>query len=321
MSDPKFFMHLGAHKTASTFIQHNLVENRDWLEVEGWRFIYMQRDHEKAYNAVLKMRGTDQERGNAEEVFDRFLKKISSRKQNTFFSSETILGNMSIQKSGEIYPYHEMMIDRVRQGVQVPTVGIGFCVREYGGFIESGYNWLVTRGASYSFKDYIAKLKIQRVSWLNIIAKLIDTFGIENVHVWTFEDFKQSPPAYIAKLLEIAGIDVRGRLVLPHTDPVNVSYSQDTLPLAIAWNKILKAQDEAFGEKHLKKLRRDMRALLAQGAPSGTMIRPRLLDDALRLELAKKYQEDVAELQRRWPQIVLRHPTAGEKPALRVVSA
>jgi hypothetical protein len=293
------FLHLGAYKTATTFIQYNLIANRDWLEDEGWRFVYLRKDWPEVYRALVKLRHGEDEAAAAK--LSGFLNTVSTRKKSSIISSEAMLGPMSMMATGEIYAGYARMIARLREGVS-GDVRIGFCVREYASYIESTYNWLVSEGRTDSFADYVANLRLARVSWVNVAEALVDAFGAGNVHFWTYEDFKLSPKAHIAKLLNVAGVAPRGRLKLPQTKPRNVSYSPDGLVAAMALNQSIAARGDTIDKKEAAQLRQDLRKNLAQTMPAVENNRSSLLVTGMRAALTQKYEDDLAEMRRRFPE-------------------
>jgi hypothetical protein len=293
----RVFLHLGAHKTGTTFIQSNLLANQDFLGSLGWRFVYLQHHDRATYAAVRRLRKRPGKAPNAARRLHDFLQALTAENDKVFLSSEALLGGMSLARSGLMYPNCGAMLDHIAAGLQGADVQAAYCVRSYADYIESSYHWLVANGKVQPFGEYVERLEPQNLSWPNIIEAIEAKFGRDNLHLWTYEGFKRDPIECIRTMLRAAGIQTDGFSVR-HEDPLNTSYSRGGLRIAMAWNRMLSANTD-LTERKRKTLRRDMRVLL-NSAPSANGLRPRLLHPKLRNELVRKYEDDLAIINKRW---------------------
>jgi hypothetical protein len=299
----KLFLHLGAHKTATTFIQHNLRANQKLFMASGWQFVHMKWHHPDVHNSVVRRRKknpTELPRRHGRLI--KMFTDLSESDRNILFTSEDLLGSMTI-KSGQIYPAHELNIQRLRESIPAavkPTVA--FSIRDFGGFIESTYNWFVARGMTDSIENYTSAVDPSTVSWRGTVRCLVDTFGEENVRIWTYEDFKTAPNAYIKYLVDLAGIEIESPLKIPRSAPMNVSYAANTIPVAVELNRALETMD--FTKDDKQDFRAKMRGLLAE-LPLPDK-RASLLPEALRSALSDRYEKEVAEMRAKWPSVFVR---------------
>ncbi|HEX8233198.1 MAG TPA: hypothetical protein VF559_07635 [Caulobacteraceae bacterium] len=299
----KVFLHLGAHKTATTFIQRTLVHNRPYLRAQGWKVIYLQKDRPEVYAEVKRVRRSEDESEPA-NLFLQMLNKVRDGKANHLLTSETILGKMSVRGAGKIYPSHRHMIRLLKRGLGDTDVSVGFAVRNPGGYLESSYNWLVYNGATFDFAEYIERVDVDQLSWVPVVEHLIEAFGAEKVSLWTYEDFKAAPVEHIKKMIETAGAEA-SQLKIPSTAPVNVSYAPDVLPLASMWNRVLWQRRKELGPKKVSELRKRLRKLLQEGAPRSDDSRKHLLDKGLQDQCDQKYNQELTYLRRKWGECFL----------------
>jgi hypothetical protein len=299
----KVFVHLGAHKTATSFIQANLVANRPVFEKQGWRVVYIRKDGPKVYRYIKDLRRGNKLEPDQKKTVKSFFTDVREDQRNVFLSCEIILGAMSIKNAqGLIYPRSESMIDWLRKQLDGRDVSIGFCVRNFADYIESSYAYLVGGyGATYDFANYTKNLSVENISWVRLFEQLSAVFGPEKLKIWTYEDFKKNNVAGLKAIIRAAGVDPE-EIKVAVSDPVNVSAPVDSLPVAIAWNRLVESRPSLkIAEK--EKLWSQMQALLAKvGRVEHAQS---LLPPDLREALNQSYQREIEIIKSRWPHAMI----------------
>ena len=293
----KIFLHLGAHKTATTFIQENLAASRKALKQQNCKVVWLGRDHPKVDDAFRDLRTGESENKKNAKLVERFFARLREIPLDVFFTSERPIGQLNLLASnGVLYPNIAENMRRLKEGFEGREITVGFAVRNLADFIESSYTFLVGRGATTSFADYLSSIHTDRLSWTPVIEELASTFDEKNLRIWKYEDFKKSPLASLRKIIEAAGLDV-SKLPPAVTDPANVSIPRQTIPIALEWNKLVR--EAKIDARARKSLLRQMRTVLAEAPASSTVVS--LMSDAMRAELTARYENEMKAVFARWP--------------------
>jgi hypothetical protein len=216
-----------------------------------------------------------------------------------------MLGPASIMATGEIYPKHLDMIKLIKKSFGDRRLRVGYSIRNPAGYIESSYSSLVLHGFAESFADYTQHISPTRTRWEPVVSSLVEEFGEENVYLWTFEDFVKDAKKSLHKIMSLS-IPNLSQLAVTVEGPQNVSYASDALPIAMQWNKI--QRERGLSDQERTRLRRRMRILLNKigGEPKIK----RLLPDDTIAAFTEAYQNEVSEIRRKWPNLMLDLQTA-----------
>lgn len=306
----KAFLHLGAHKTATTFLQANFTDSRRDFEKQGWKFVCFQRKAPQLRELVRRARkGAEMPEADRARL-DGFFADLRADRDNIFFSSEIFLGPMSPGRKGEIYPNHAAAIAKLKERFAGRDVTAGFCIRDFADYLESGYRWLVAHGGSHNFKSYSQNATVKTLTWLPIIESLAEAFGT-NIVIWTFEDFAQNPVGALKAIAKTAGIDP-DRLGALKQEPRNASMPADIVTLLSSWNKMLR-EHKGFSTELRDALNGRFRALIAE-IPSAAEPSS-LLNPARRARLQAHYHRELEQIRARWGQHMLSFPPAPQAAA------
>ncbi|MGA9797268.1 MAG: hypothetical protein WBQ17_17210 [Rhizomicrobium sp.] len=293
---PKVFIHVGAHKTATSFLQANLVANAAALERQGWRVIDLQKQFKKVRRQVVNVHHERQLGTNGKQRLDSFFEEVRNDPRDILITYEGFLGGMSLAK-GKIYPHHSVPIKMLKESFPGRDIQIGFCIRNFADQAESSYNWRIAKGKTEKrFAKYAKKISVEKLSWLKIIECLSNTFGAENLVLWTFEEFKKDGVAAFAKIIQAVGIDASD-IVAAITTPKNVSPTVEQAHLLRAWHKALHSHLK-ISAKDAKALKAELRGLLGQlprDAKAGGHLKPKK-----RKALTEHYEHEVAAIRERW---------------------
>lgn len=292
----KIFIHLGAHKTATTFVQRNLAANADVFEKQGWKLIWFQVDYKKARQLFIKLRGNKNLKPRQEKLLDSAFQQIQNDPSDIILTYEGFLGSSSMQQ-GKLYASRAVAINILKEKFSGRNIKVGFCIRSFPDYIESTYNYRVSVGQTKaSFANYTKSVSVRKLSWFKIIESLSDAFGEDNLVLWTYEDFKKDSGAAFSKIVQAAGIDAEGvATVLANPQLVSLTAAQ-TRALK-SWHDAIHTELKlSAGEE--KTLKAKLHALLEE--------LPRYSETEGHFEpkrrkiLTDHYKKDVAAIRERW---------------------
>lgn len=305
MSDQVIF-HLGAHRTGTTYTQAIFTENRSILEKEEIFFQKFQ-DRRGLVKAVIAAREAIQK--DKVKLFnkrftkvEKYLKEVTNRREKVcFISYEGILGSINLARAGGIYPASELIAQELKKILAGKQVTFVFNIRNYADYIESTYKYSVWRGLSLTFDEYIAKVNLESSSWLNIIKGLKETFGEENILVWSYEKFAEDKEATFSWMFEKASIDNSfvKKLVIP-TEAKNASASDKAISLMLEINPIIADHAKKLKIKK-KRLAKKVNSCISEELSVKNYGPPSLIDDGLREELNIKYLDDIEQIKKLIP--------------------
>jgi hypothetical protein len=304
---PKIFFHAGAHKTASSFLQVNLIANRPAFVEQGWGVSYL-KSQKPVILHITKTRTGQPSPEENKKAFNKYFRKIRKRSRNTLITNEGIIGpNNLLLSKGRLYPRRMKMLKILRRQLKGCDVTIGYCIRDYASWLESSYSEIIVGGYTCNFQEYLDQIAIKKLSWVPVVADMVEVFGAENVKLWTFEDFKANPEGLFKTVAETVGID-SNPLKMEKSSRINAAIPSHGFELAIAWNKLLNEKTE-FKNKRKLRLRRRLRKLLHE---TESPTKQRLMDEEMRARLMQRYENEIGRMRKRWPHMFLTIPPKSE---------
>lgn len=288
----KIHFHVGAHKTATTYIQSRLRSNKQRLRNEGITFVdlWAKREEEANYRKTLKaaLEGDQADERKAAQA-SRQLREIvsnatSSEQSVVLMSYENVLGDFDLTKNGVPYPHAEQAVDHIVQAFPDSDVKIFFAFRSLDRFLESGYVQRVcTRLETRKFREYVDQVDTDSLSWIPVVQAMASTVGHENVVAWGYEDFVANEhPVWNALLCRD---DANAALVSP-AKKTNNSLSSKGLKYMRGINRLATAADARRFRPFIRK---------NYGSQPGTKSL-KLLDDERRQVLISNYNRNRSEI-------------------------
>jgi hypothetical protein len=262
-AEPQIFLHLGAFKTATTFLQSTLRKNRPVLHKQNWRFIYFHREYADVFSRLGKMRRKSSQELRPGKAIEAFFTEIRNAPENLFLSSETLLGRMTAQPGGLFTDYTRNVALWKSQLKGRKTV-IGYCIRDFADYVESSYKFLLRMGMIHDFETYARSISPENLSWVAIVDSLAEAFGPENVRIWVYEDFKKDSVSALRAIIRSASIDPTDMEI--DTEHRNKSLRDDTLFLVQQLNQLLSLHK--LKRKQRLVLTRALSAMLKKTAPA-----------------------------------------------------
>ncbi|MEG3081838.1 hypothetical protein R3F64_18450 [Halomonas sp. 5021] len=194
----KVYVHVGAHKTASTTIQENIRNNREFFEREHGISFLMSKEIAKSDFAhhfrSIAQRGRELTR-------EKYHKSIQVAKasieelieatptDDVFISWEGILGHCSLDEYGGIYTHSDLVAKSLGLIFEKYPTRVIMLIRKQDSFIESCYLQQVKEGEFLSFDEFVDKIDLEKISWKKVIDDFSENFG-NNFLVAPFESIK-----------------------------------------------------------------------------------------------------------------------------------
>jgi len=251
----KIHVHLGVHKTATTFIQSQLHEAQALLAAGriGFAGIWTVRrrftqmfDRLAWFDPVWKPF--------VRAYLRRHLNDIllpQERKVDTFIlSDENLLGLIFVNYwTGRLYPHAGRRVRMLSDIARDHDLHYFVAIRRYPDYLASSWLQLASRGRAPSFEKYLRRFPSHSPGWAEMIGDLVRLVGPERLTVWTYDWFDGDP----VKALELLAPGVK--FAVP-----DEKLRRDVLPsLTIKGMLVVDRLQNQLSDAELKELSRLMR--------------------------------------------------------------
>lgn len=283
----KIHVHLGVHKTATTFIQSQLHDNRLALKKGriGCAGIWAVRkrftrefDRLSWFDPVWR----SITRPRLKRRLDSLLAEADGA--GTFIlSDENIIGLIAANYwLGRLYPRagaRVSILDRLLNGHEARYF---LAIRRYPDYLTSSWLQLASRGRAPAFEKYRAKFSPDGPGWAELVADIAARVGADRLTVWTYDWFDADPSRVFALLAP--GVP----LAFPEAE-----LKRDVLPsLTVKGLKVITALEDVLSPEELKQMSRLMRSFpFSEPNP-----RLEISDPALIAAYDRKYESDLERI-------------------------
>ncbi len=178
---PPLTLHIGLHKTGSTYIQSRLLSNRDKLERFG---IYFPLDGH-AY-------------GHGRNGLITHLKRCGQSPDKSFDIDQLIANPRHVVLSHEnLCRLSARAVDYLRAVLEPRDVTVVIVLRDWTGLLYSAWQQLVKRGLSQTLPQFVdaALANHKQSEWINfgrVIKRYKQCFGSDNVKIVLYDNLKKS---------------------------------------------------------------------------------------------------------------------------------
>ncbi|MEM6586701.1 MAG: hypothetical protein AAF692_13195 [Pseudomonadota bacterium] len=219
MSDRVIRLHVGAHKTATTYIQDTLACNRDASAGAG--VAYWPRETVRPLvNAMIRQRkeAPRSTLARAKAYFSPSendpvarLRDLFSGRFDVTISDENLLGEAKDSFEEALYLNARAQLITLKAALPETRLEILVALRSYDAFLSSLYAETLRNGAMIRPED--AKSAQARVAgeWPRLIAEIRDTFPNARLVVWRYEDFGHLENDILARLSGLDGASLNKR--------------------------------------------------------------------------------------------------------------
>ncbi|HLS31159.1 MAG TPA: hypothetical protein VK021_09905 [Flavobacteriaceae bacterium] len=199
----KIIFHCGAHKTASSHLQHNLHLNKEYLEAIGVKYIKL-KYHRGLGEKMIRLRQEfNNEDFDANKIMNEIRQIINDSIKGydkAIISYEGVFGSMNHYNLKTVYPDAETLMKIYKDILQGHEVIPAFAIRNYNDFITSAYKWLLQYDEiRIKFSEFSAQLELNSARWTEILKALNQTYS--RPIVWTLEDYKSKSNEILSTLI------------------------------------------------------------------------------------------------------------------------
>ncbi|HEX3610538.1 MAG TPA: hypothetical protein VHU88_02515 [Sporichthyaceae bacterium] len=273
-------LHIGAHKTATSVVQHWLNQNQELHRPAGLQ--YLRRDE------LSRMIGWGERLvADPAPLAARLARFHADPRFRTLIGSyENVLGRpFPGGGDGRLYPNAERNIQALDRALGRSRCRILLSIRPQPDFVESYYLQSVHQGGWKTFSAWVKSVDLDQLSWQPAVDALHATFGRDRVEVLDFRQIKQGDRAWMEHFLH----RVDPTLAVPIGEGRgnhNRSVSGRGLDIALAVNQHLQTQDE----------RHALRRFLQKHFSNVDSPRPVLFDPAEKARLWERYGPEYERL-------------------------
>lgn len=165
--NPTVILHLGVHKTATTYTQSRLWNSKDELASSGVNYIRL---------AELRARLTSKLGGSqftSQDVFNVLYPYLNCKR--LIISDENILGGTDAPRKEKLYPKAKWKVEKLLSGLEGFDVVIFLTLRNYPEYLVSRYSESLRHFKFICFNEYMSNLKRENISWLPLLEDLAGT--------------------------------------------------------------------------------------------------------------------------------------------------
>jgi hypothetical protein len=174
-------LHLGAHKTATTYVQNALELSRDRLADAGVGYVPLA----ELRSGVTGRLGFG--RRGLPGAADRILEDYRDCKR-LILSDENIIGGLKPTRTG-FYAKRGRRIAKLLNALGRREFEICFALRSYDEFLSAMYCEYIRHHPFVTAQSYFRRFDPRSFGWPGIVASFVAAAGASNVVIWRYEDF------------------------------------------------------------------------------------------------------------------------------------
>lgn len=241
---PRIFIHVGTHKTGSTFIQNFLHINRDLLLRNGYFYLTSPDDFASHSLPMLLKIGAAQITSEKRERFLKVVKKSLSfeNAKNVVVSSEVFCEDLRPEKVKSIKNFIS------EHASNYADVKIIIYVRRQDLYIESAFSEGVIHGLISKDINHFPSHNLDYYYILHVFAEV---FGKKNIIVRPFEKIQFQNGNLTSDFLSVLEISEKDKFTEPASVHRNVKPHPDFIEIARAYNSSGFEKDKAFSTKNV----------------------------------------------------------------------
>ncbi|MCV3764388.1 hypothetical protein [Rhizobium sp. TRM95796] len=271
---PRTVLHLGAHKTATTYIQRKFAQNRGILKRHDLHF-YKLEQLRKSFTPLVY--------GNKKEN-TAFISQMAETAAagDVLISEENILGMAGeLVKKGNFYPDIASRLKLVVENLNVEAPDIYLSLREYSAFVVSMYCEYLRHQKFIEFETFMDTFRKSGFNWTQVVRDVRSGSPKSRIFVWDFAKFRESEHEIVSHMIGFDADELNNK-----DESVRESFSQIAMDAYRALGTVLE------GKEH-----RRMLQVLAINFPRGELYpayKPLSQEETAGFQ--KKYAEDLADI-------------------------
>lgn len=248
MSNGKsLYLHIGAHKTASSFLQSLLKNNIDALKKRGLKVVSRGEIIESPFYAALnKINKGESKAFELEQQVEPYGALISKDEGDVLFTNEDMFSTLKLK---DFYQNIEESVKFCQKIYPDHDVKLILYVRNQPDYIESKFVQYIHLGRSFSFEDFLEEDFPKHLDWHKAVVNATSVLGKDKVIVKPYESiFELGQDEFFYEFLECVGVNDRKNITVP-TDlgqkrGANRSYSGVAIEIAKRVNPLLEKDEK-----------------------------------------------------------------------------
>jgi len=216
---PEIILHVGMHKTGTTFLQWNVFHFVDANYL--WHVFY---------KSWLKDLLNPEKKVNYDKIKNKLSSILKDDKIN-IISEENIYTYQFTKKDDRF-----VLLDRIKKVFPEAKIIIGIRKKEEN--LISWYVEYVAVGGVLDFQGFLDKhLNLKKLDYEPYIKKLNEYYGKENVFVYTLDELRKNQDAVVKNLCKFMGIESPKKY---RKKPARVGYGPRALKISLFLNRFFK---------------------------------------------------------------------------------
>ncbi|MBW5798986.1 hypothetical protein [Halomonas elongata] len=243
----KLYLHIGAHKTASSFIQTLLRENDQALLRHGLKVVPRPRLMKSDFYKELSSVNRRKREGDVEKARKEIYTLLPVKKgRDCLFTSEDLFSSLRVS---DFYQNIKESLRFLKSLLDDQELHVILYIRRQADYVESKYTQFIHIGRSVSFDEFLEGNIPRHLSWEAVANDIAEVVGESNVHVKPYESIKKrGGEGFFKEFLELVGInEYTGIKFSPSVETgkgANRSYSAVAMEIAKKVNPILTEEDQ-----------------------------------------------------------------------------
>lgn len=215
------YLHLGVHKTATTYLQDLFELNQGRIADAGRA--YWTREH---FRPLIQWGFRAREMSGrhplvrrfmqprVERIFVRQIRELLAAPMPSIISEENIIGNVADALDGRSYVHARERLDFMARTI-AGEVEVWLCMRDYATFLASQYAEALRHGYDVPIARFVETNRVAEGRWPDLVDEVHRAFPHARIVVWRYEDFRVLEPVIVERL---TGLGRGAMLELPKGD-------------------------------------------------------------------------------------------------------
>lgn len=191
----EFCVHVGAHKTATTWLQSRLAAGRGELARRGIGYkplLELRADFTVPFSAWVRDRGEERGEEQMAVLQSRLAQYRNLGERRFIISDENIIGSCNdIMRTGRLYGGARRRLAGLLDLLGERPACAVLTVRSYAPFFASAYCESLWHGAFRPFRRFQNHLVQDDGLWVRVVEEMVSVFGPDRVRVMRFEQLNQ----------------------------------------------------------------------------------------------------------------------------------
>lgn len=193
----KLNIHIGAHKTGTSAMQHVLQRNRKALASQGVGYVPLSAFRNGYYHPMARLADMPGlldklQRRKLADLFDAQIAPHAALPL-VVLSEENLAGPLPHLLKGRFYTQVGRNMRQLADSAKAHDQHYFLCIRSYDEFFVSAYLQLIRKFDMPGIPALVDRLLESGRGWADVVADMVAVAGAANVTVWTYETFRDNP--------------------------------------------------------------------------------------------------------------------------------